>query len=179
MEAALDRGFTGYCRIARAAILLVFFGLAAAIGGLYFLGPMILTLRQPGLPLGGYLLGAVIIWHPTLLYLAALWFLQLAAAGLGRADAPEPRLARRLGFAGGLLVAGALAGAVSRPLLLTSDSFARLLAETNLHYPVWIANLFDGYVACAMIGLLGVLLVLVSRVLRQQMHAAEELRQIF
>lgn len=179
--------FIGYCRIARIAILFVLLGLVVIVGWFYFLGPVVLRAGSSLQALLHYLLGALVIWHPTILFMLALWFLQRAATNLVQQAATnlvqqaatELRLARNLAWAGWLLMAGALSLVTSRPLLLHSDFFARLLLEQNLQYPIWTAKLFDHYVAGAVIGLVGALLVLLSKVVWRQARAAEELRQIF
>lgn len=173
------RPFARYCLIARACILLVLLGLSLLLGGLYFIGPVFVGVGGSPRGLGQYLLGSLAIWHHTLLFMAALWFLQRTAGGLMQDELNGQRLSRHLALAGWLLMLGALAGAVSRPLLLHSDAFARLLAEQGLQFPVYTSRLADVYVAAAVIGLVGLLMVLVSRVLRLQAAAAAELRQIF
>lgn len=40
------RGFVRYCHVARAVILLVFLGLLLAVGGLYFVGPVLHAHRR-------------------------------------------------------------------------------------------------------------------------------------
>ncbi len=172
------RAFVGYCRLARAAIVLVLLGLALLLGTFYFVGPVFLGAAGSLHNLGAILLAAVAVWHPTLLFMFALWFLQRAAGCLAK-EFDGHRLARHLALAGWFLMLGALADVTSRPMLLNSAMFARHLATQNLRYPVWTATLLDTFVAAAVIGLVGLLLVLVGKVLRQQSAAAEELRQIF
>jgi hypothetical protein len=171
--------FAGYCRLARAAILLVLSGLALVVGGFYFVGPIFLGTGGSLVGLLEYLLGSLAIWHPTILFMAALWYLQRAAARLGDPEGSADRLASSLSLAGWLLLAGALAATTLRPLLLNSAWFARHLAEQHLAYPVWTSRLFDAYVAATVIGLAGLLLVLVGKVLRRHAIASTELQQIF
>jgi hypothetical protein len=178
MRIGIDNAFVAYCRLARAAILLVLLGLALVIGGFYFVGPVFVGAGGSLRGLMAYLGWSLAIWHPTLLFMAALWFLQRAAATLVQGGS-ELRLARHLALSGWLLMSGALAVVITRPLMLNSAQFARHLLEQNLQYQVWTTRLFDNYVAAAVIGLVGLLLVLVSRVLRRQAGAAEELRLIF
>jgi uncharacterized membrane protein (GlpM family) len=173
-----ERAFIGYCRLARAAIVLVLLGLVLLLGTFYFVGPIFIGTGGSLQGLGAYLLASLAIWHPTLLFMFALWFLQRAAGCIAK-EFDGRLLARHLGWAGWLLMLGALGDVSSRPLLLHSEAFARLLAAQDLRFPIWTATLFDTFVAAAVIGLVGLLLVLVGKVLRLQSAAAEELRQIF
>jgi hypothetical protein len=174
-----SKGFVRYCQMARVAILMVFVGLLLVLGGLYFVGPVLIGTGGSLKGLLKYLLGSLSIWHHTLLFMAALWFLQLAAASMARPENAQRQVAPRLSMAGWLLVLGAAAWAVTRPALLNSAWFASHLVEQNLQYAVWTARHVDNYIAASVIGLVGILLVLVSRVLRDQALATEELRQIF
>lgn len=173
-----ERAFVSYCRLARGAILFVMIGLGLVLALLYFLGPIVVGAGGSAGGLGAYLLGSLAIWHPTILFIFALWFLQRAAGGLAPVFEGQ-RLARHLALSGCFLMLGALANVTSRPLALNSEMFARLLVAQNLRYPTWTATLFDTYVAAAVIGLVGLLLILAGKVLHQQSAAAEELRQIF
>src|SRR5690606_26270364 len=179
MHPSSRKRFITFCGVARAAILLVLLGLALVVGGFYFVGPIIIGTGGSPRGLAFYLTGSLAVWHHTLLFMVALWFLQQAFAGLGRAHPGDARLDPNLARSGWLLMAGALAWTITRPIALESAWFARLLAEQNLQFTIWTARLADNYVAAAMIGLVGLLLVLVSRVLREQAGAADELRQIF
>lgn len=179
MRLALGNGFASHCRFARFAIHFVLLGLAVVVVGIYFIAPFVVVSGNPRYSLPSYLLGSLAIWHPTLLYMCALWCLGLAAECLIQQETKAVFLSRHISQAGWLLMLGALAAAFTRPLLLGSTWFARLLVEHGLRYPVETARLFDQYVAAAVIGLVGLLLVLVSRVLREQSAATAELRQIF
>lgn len=179
MHLEVSAGFTRYCILARAAIVAVLLMLGMVIGWFYFVGPIVLTIKSQMQGLGPYLLGSLAVWHPTLLFMLALWFMQGAAGNIKKQGAAGNVLTRNLSLAGWLLMAGALAVATSKPLLVGSSWFARHLVAQNLQYTVWAARQFDNYVAAAVIGLVGLLLVLLSKILRDHTAAAEELRQIF
>lgn len=173
------RSFNGYCIAARALILAVVTALVVVVGWLYFLSPALVTFSSRD-GLGSYLAIALAIWHPTLLYVAGLWFLQIAAGDLHATNIleqsrSERRLARNLEVSGWLLALGALSVVVTKPALVQSSFFAGVATEQSLHYPT--ETFFDNFVTAAVIGLLGLLLILVSKVLRTQAQAAEELRQ--
>jgi len=179
MQLSLGKGFIAYSRLARAAILLVLLGLAFVLGSFYFIGPIIIGTGGSFRGLLSYLLGSLAVWHHTLLFMAALWFLQRSAAGLGQAEIAEQQLERNLSRSGWFLMLGAFAWAITRPPLLNSAWFANLLEDQGLQYSIWTARHADNYVASAVIGLVGLLLVLISKVLREQASASDELRQIF
>ena len=176
------RGVLRLGRVMQIAVLIPATALALAIGYFYFVGPAAVAFGPGWIPAGsfpGYLLVAVAIWHPTMIALAGLWFLQAACGSFARGRwhaAPARRAVARSGIA---FVASGVAAATTKPLLLSSSFVTEIMTTLGLSYPVWATRSFDALSSAFVIASIGMMLVLLSAVMARGAAAREEVGQFF
>jgi hypothetical protein len=181
-EVKEPRGVLRLGRAVQIAVLIPTAAAALAIGYFYFVGPAVLVFRPDGIAAGsfpGFLLVAVAIWHPTVLALAGLWFLQSACGSFARGRwhaAPARRAVARSGIA---FVASGVAAVTTKPLLLSSSAVAQIMTTLGLSYPVWSTRSADSLTSAFVIAAIGMMLVLLSAVMARGAAARDEVGQFF